>query len=86
MLKGVNKQVVEVVDVDNEYFERAILFIKPEKQEKGEAALRECAHRYLGSIRYRPRRLRGWRRWVIRAMLLACAVGAGVMLALWVIK
>ena len=29
MLKGVNKQVVEVVEVDNEFFERAILFIKP---------------------------------------------------------
>ena len=26
MLKGVNKQVVEVVEVDNEFFERAILF------------------------------------------------------------
>ena len=29
MLKGVNKQVVEVVEVDNELLERAILFVKP---------------------------------------------------------
>ena len=36
MLKGVNKQVVEVVEVDNEFFERAILFVKPEKQQNGE--------------------------------------------------
>ena len=43
MLKGVNKQVVEVVEVDNEFFERAILFVKPEKQQNGEEALREFA-------------------------------------------
>ena len=43
MLKGVNKQVVEVVEVDNEFFERAILFIKPEQQQHGEEALRRLA-------------------------------------------
>ena len=55
MLKGVNKQVVEVVEVDNEFFERAILFVKPEKQQNGEEALRENARRYVGSLRWRPR-------------------------------
>ena len=29
MLKGVNKHVVEVVDMENEYFEKAILFLRP---------------------------------------------------------
>lgn len=52
MLKGVNKQVVEVVEVDNEFFERAILFVKPEKQQNGEEALRENARRYVGSLRW----------------------------------
>ena len=35
MLKGVNKQVVEVVEVDNEFFERAILFVKQENSRTG---------------------------------------------------
>ena len=52
MLKGVNKQVVEVVEVDNEFFERAILFVKPEKQQNGEEALRENARRYVGCLLY----------------------------------
>ena len=64
MLKGVNKQVVEVVEVDNEFFERAILFVKPEKQQNGEEALRENARRYVGSLRWRPRQPGGWRRLV----------------------
>ena len=28
MLKGVNKRVVEVVDIESEYFEKAILFLR----------------------------------------------------------
>ena len=75
-----------MVDVDNEYFERAILFVKPEQQEKGEDALRENAHRYLGSIRYRLHRLRGWKRWTLWLMQWAGAMAVGVALGGWLIK
>ena len=47
MLKGVNKKVVEVIDPDNEFFERAILFIKNEEQQKDERLLRQKAADYL---------------------------------------
>lgn len=86
MLKGVNKQVVEVVEVDNEYFERAILFVKADKQPEGEEALRENAHRYLGSIRYRPRRRSGWRFWGMRLLQWGSAMAAGAFLASILIK
>lgn len=86
MLKGINKQVVEVVEVDNEYFERAILFVKADKQPEGEEALRENAHRYLGSIRYRPHGRRGWRLWVERALQWGGAMAAGALLAGYLIK
>ncbi len=56
MLKGVNKQVVEVVDLENEYFEKAILFIKAEKQERDEKTIRQRAGEYVRTIRYTPRR------------------------------
>ena len=29
MLRGVNRQIIEVNDIENPYFERAILFVKP---------------------------------------------------------
>ena len=55
MLKGVNKKVVEVMDIDNEYFEKAILFIKVEKQERDERTIKEKATSYLKDIKYAPR-------------------------------
>jgi hypothetical protein len=86
MLKGVNKQVVEVVEVDNEFFERAILFVKPEKQQNGEEALRENARRYVGSLRWRPRQPGGWRLWGVRLAQWGSAVGLGALLGGLLIK
>ena len=80
MLKGVNKQVVEVVEVDNEFFERAILFVKPEKQQNGEEALRENARRW------RPRQPGGWRLWGARLAQWGSAVGLGALLGGLLIK
>ena len=85
MLKGVNKQVVEVVE-DNEFFERAILFVKPEKQQNGEEALRENARRYVGSLRWRPRQPGGWRLWGVRLAQWGSAVGLGALLGGLLIK
>ena len=43
MIKGVNHRVVEVVDTQNEYFERIIFFVKPEYGDMGEGKIREKA-------------------------------------------
>ena len=43
MLKGVNKHVVEVVDMENEYFEKAILFLRPGRPGFDESTLRQRA-------------------------------------------
>ena len=43
MIKGVNKQVVDVKDTGSEYFERAIFFVKPEYSGLSEGKLREKA-------------------------------------------
>ena len=44
MLKGVNRQVVEVSQTDNVYFEKILFFVKPEYYGLGEAKLREKAN------------------------------------------
>jgi hypothetical protein len=86
MLKGVNKQVVEVVEVDNEFFERAILFVKAEKQQHEEETLRENARRYVGSLRWKPRRPGGWHLWALRLVQWGSAVGLGTLLGAILIK
>ena len=30
MIKGINKQVLEVLEPSNDYFEKALFFVKPE--------------------------------------------------------
>jgi|LSQX01.1.fsa_nt_gb hypothetical protein len=44
MIKGVNKQVVEITETGNEYFEKAIFFVRPEYSGLSESRLREKAH------------------------------------------
>jgi len=79
MLKGVNKHVVEVVDIESEYFEKAILFLRPGRPDSDEGTLRQRAGEYLRAIKYRPRR--GFPgRWVLAAGLAA----AGALLAMGV--
>lgn len=31
MIKGVNKRIVEITGMDNDYFEKAVLYIRPDK-------------------------------------------------------
>ncbi len=81
MLKGVRKNVVEVVDMENEYFERAILFVKPGKEERDLAVLRHKGKEYINTIAYRPRRPEKRLRILFDALKLtvAACVGAGIM-------
>lgn len=50
MLKGINKRVVEVVDIENEYFEKAILFLRAGRPDSDEGLLRQRAGEYVRAI------------------------------------
>ena len=43
MIKGVNRQVVEVKETECEYFERILFFVKPEYASLSEGKLRDRA-------------------------------------------
>ncbi len=43
MIKGVNKQVLEISETGNNFFEKAIFFVKPEYMGMSEGKLREVA-------------------------------------------
>lgn len=47
MVKGVSKGVIEVTLTESSLFERAILFVKPEKRNLGEQALSRRAEEYV---------------------------------------
>ena len=47
MIKGVNKQVLEINETQNGFFEKAIFFVKPEYSGMGEGRLRESAKKEI---------------------------------------
>ena len=50
-MRGVNKLIVEIKDTDSEYFDRAILFLKPEKLGTEQSRLNESAEKLLERVK-----------------------------------
>ncbi len=50
MLKGVNRRIIEVNNTENKYFERAIVFVRPEYNETDTAVLSQEASGYISSV------------------------------------
>ena len=50
MVKGVNKQIIEINDTGNKYFERVLLFITPGKKDFPEEILHAKAREYIVEI------------------------------------
>jgi len=67
MIKGINRQIIEVSDTGNPYFERALLVVRAGAEDDRNGRLHEEAQRFLRSAdgytglrlsrRYRRRRL-----------------------------
>ena len=87
MIKGVNKQVVDVTEPDSAYFERVLFFVKPEFSGLGESALRHKADQLLhdtaGEGVARPKRQ--WRPRLRAAAVagLAAVLGAALTAAVF---
>lgn len=47
MIKGVNRQIIEVTDTGNEYFERALLIVRPRFSDIPYGRLYDEARRYV---------------------------------------
>lgn len=54
MLRGVNKNIIEIVETDNQFFEKAILFVRPQAKEQSTDILKVKAMEYLSAVRSTP--------------------------------
>lgn len=78
MIKGVNKQILEVTNTDSPYFEKIIFFVRPESQKLDEQKLHSEAVK-LSKIKAKPPRQRKTARQLISSVVYAVlGVGAGV--------
>jgi hypothetical protein len=55
-MRGVNKLVVEIKNPDSAYFERAILFVRPQRQDATQREIQKEATQLLGTLAPKPRR------------------------------
>ncbi|MCL2513600.1 MAG: hypothetical protein FWF08_06835 [Oscillospiraceae bacterium] len=82
MIKGVNKQVVEIADTGAEYFEKAIFFVKPEFTAVTEGRLRESAKHSIDCAAMPPKIKepdeKDGKLWFYVKLLIAAAAGAAV--------
>lgn len=56
MIRGVNRQIIEVNDTQNEYFERAIFFVRPECSDESQRKLHSQAVQYTESQTFVPQK------------------------------
>ncbi|MDR2525941.1 MAG: hypothetical protein LBC83_07175 [Oscillospiraceae bacterium] len=83
MIKGVNHRVIEVLESDCEYFERAIFFVKPEYSALSEGTLRDRAKAVArSSSAPPPSQILRSRFSAIAALLSAAGAGAAICAAL----
>ncbi len=80
-MRGVNKLILEIKNTENEFFDRAILFLRPEKMNADQSQLNENAQRLLSAVRMDGFNKR--RRVKIGLIVLGCVLLAGgVVLAI----
>lgn len=85
MIKGVNRQIIEVTQTGNNYFERAWLVIKPEYTNVGARTIDNEADKYLKNLRP-PYSLRGGKAFIYWLVRLGSAAVIGSLLTVLVLK
>ena len=86
MLKGVNKQIIEIRNPKSKYFESAILFVKADYIQSSPEVLRHAAEQTVdfieGNFVYHKRKMRLWQKIVIALLCGAMTTGAVLLLVL----
>ncbi len=84
MVKGVNKKVIEINRPDSAYFERAVLYLRPEVSEVPPGAAQHEAEGFLGGTGQRRAGRRLHRAaWFLLGMLTS---GSAALLAFWFLR
>jgi hypothetical protein len=81
MLKGVNRQVVEICQPENKYFERILLFVRPEYSGLSEARLTQQAQSAIPDTPRLPgtKKRSTLRFWELLRAALCAGAGAGIL-------
>lgn len=77
MIKGINRQMIEITDTGSPYFERALLVVQPDMSTADDATLHREAHEVLCGVDSCSHLRRQHRRLLISRLLLIVLSGGG---------
>lgn len=83
MIKGVNRQVVEVAETGSEYFEKALFFVNPKYYGMTDGKLRERAQTLMGAAGAPPKSRSASKRSKLKIFIeIAASAAAGAIVTL----
>lgn len=81
MIKGINKQILEVTNTESPYFEKIIFFVRPQSQQVSESKLKAEAEKISKKLQ-KPPKSKATPKQIARTFFYSLmGVGAGVALS-----
>lgn len=84
MIRGVNKKIIEINDVEGGYFEKILFFVSDERRSEPDALLEKKAENYMTdscALKYRHRL--SFNETLKFLMKMALSVGAGLVIGVF---
>ncbi|MFR5876668.1 MAG: hypothetical protein ACLUFN_09295 [Eubacterium sp.] len=80
MIKGINKQILEVTNTESPYFEKIIFFVRPEAQRMDERSLQKEAEKISKDMKKPPKTKRTVKQIASTFVYMLLGLGAGTAL------
>ena len=81
MIKGINKQILEVTNTESPYFEKIIFFVRPSSQNMSEKKLKAEAEKISTEIKKPPKAKKTFRQIAMSGIYWFLGLGAGCALS-----
>ena len=81
MIKGVNRQILEVTSPDSPYFERIIFFVRNDFEKADEGKLKQEAEKLYKSAKKPPKTRKTLKQKLLLISYIALGLGAGCALS-----
>ncbi|MBQ9531738.1 MAG: hypothetical protein IJR70_06665 [Eubacterium sp.] len=80
MIKGINKQILEVTNTESPYFEKIIFFVRPTSSKISESKLQEEAEKLSHKMKKPPREKKSFMQFFSTGLFMFLGLGAGCAL------
>ncbi|MBR0413222.1 MAG: hypothetical protein IJI47_06625 [Eubacterium sp.] len=80
MIKGINRQILEVTNPESPYFDKILFFVSSDGATAGEEKLHGEAQSIARQIKKPPKNKRTKKEVFLTALYIACGIGAGTVM------